>query len=225
MEGCLAAAIKLGKLWFIKQQELDLMKSEKQNIEPKFAEGVIQPVFLINAVNKIESLAIEKPAAVPLAIQKIKNILLYVIYDSSQARVNVETEIKLLEDYITLEKIAANGNLNINLQKNLYTKDAKIAPSILLPIVENCLKQLSSYNIKEKKLDIQINLDDNIFFMEVKFTKPMDTSNLMNDDNAIYLNVSKRLNLLYLQSHDFKVIIEAGYFIIKLRMNLQAAMN
>src|SRR6478735_7323382 len=34
MEGCVAASIKLGKLWYIKQQEIDLLEQEKQKINP-----------------------------------------------------------------------------------------------------------------------------------------------------------------------------------------------
>lgn len=227
MEGGLAASIKLGKNSFIKQQELDLLTAEKQKIETRFFEGIVQPVFLINAINKIETLAIEKPALVPQAIQKIKNILLYVIYDDGQSSINLDTEIKLLEDYLQLEKLASQGNLNISMHTYLNGngRNAKIAPSILLPIVENCLKQMASYNPKEKELDIDIKLDANLFNMQVSFNKPLDTSNLMNTDNALYLNVSKRLNLLYMQAHDFKVVIEPEKFIVSLSLNLQAATN
>jgi hypothetical protein len=40
MEGCVAASIKLGKLWYIKQQEIDLLKEEKQKIQPHQEAGI-----------------------------------------------------------------------------------------------------------------------------------------------------------------------------------------
>ena len=54
MEGGLAAAIKLGKMWYIKASEVELLKKEKQRIEPDMLQGKIHPAFLINTLNKIE---------------------------------------------------------------------------------------------------------------------------------------------------------------------------
>ena len=73
MEGGLAAAIKLGKMWFIKQQELDLIKKEKQKIEPQLMEGKILPVFLIDALDRVEQLSAVKPSLIPGMVKKIKN--------------------------------------------------------------------------------------------------------------------------------------------------------
>ncbi len=223
MEGCLAAAIKLGKMWFIKQQELDLIKSEKQKIEPQIASGTMQPVFLISALNKVEQLTIDKPSLVPEVIKKIKNFLVYVIYDSNQARVNIDTEMKLLEEYIELEKIVTKENLNINLKVLINRKDAFIAPSILLPLVENSFKQLASYDLPKKNIDFEFLLVDDNFSMQICLSKPGDTSTLIHAENTLFKNISKRLNLLYPQGNTLKIMIKPEVLMVNLAINLHSA--
>ena len=47
MEGCVAASIKLGKLWYIKQQEIDLLKQEKEKIKPMKKKAQFNLLFLL----------------------------------------------------------------------------------------------------------------------------------------------------------------------------------
>ena len=110
MEGGLAAAIKLGKMWYVKASEVELLKKEQQRIEPELQQGKIHPAFLINTLNKIELLTQEKPAIIPGVIGKIKNLMLYAIYDNGASKVSLEKELKLLEEYVELERAGSRGN-------------------------------------------------------------------------------------------------------------------
>src|SRR5258708_10725518 len=113
MEGGLAAAIKLGKMWFIKQQELDLIKKEKQKIEPQLQEGKMQPVFLLDALDRVEQLSVVKPSLIPGMVKKIKNLMLYVLYENNMARGSLEKELVLLEEYLVLEKKRMAQDLHV----------------------------------------------------------------------------------------------------------------
>ncbi|HRI21067.1 MAG TPA: histidine kinase [Panacibacter sp.] len=225
MEGGLAAAIKLGKTAFIKQQELDLITKERLHIEPQMQAGQVPPVFLLSALDKVELIAQEKPALIPAIIKKIKYLLLYVIYDSNQSAVSIETEMKLVEEYIELEKICTDDKLSINLKILVNNRGARIAPSILLPLVENCFKQLAAYDIPRKNINIEMKLADDAFSMDIFLSKPADTSTLLSAENTLFKNISKRLNLLYPQSNDFKIIIRPDQLHINLAINLQAVIS
>jgi hypothetical protein len=225
MEGCLAAAIKLGKMWFIKQQELDLLKKEKQKIEPHLQEGKLQPVFLINALDKVEQLSVIKPALVPGMVKHIKSLLLYVIYDNYQASVSLEKELKLLEEYVELERTGIDGNLQVTVKMNGNTNEEKIAPFIILPIVQNGFRQLSYLDLPQKFIDLDIRVEEGSFQMNVGWSKPTDSSTLINGSSLSFQHIGKRLNLLYPQSHEMKVIITTDQFLINLKMDLRRAIN
>ena len=225
MEGCMCAAIKLGKMWFIKQQELDLLKKERLKVEPQINEGKMQPVFLINALNKVESLSHEKPMVIPGMIRKIKSLLLYIIYDNNMAKVRLEKELKLLEEYVELEKEGASDSLRVNMNVIGNVSGERIAPFIIIPLVENSFRQLSALDLKEKFLDLEIRIAEGSLFMNVAWSKPVDTSTLGNGGNAFLNNIGKRLDLLYPQSHDLKIIIKTHQFIIDCKIDLHAAVN
>jgi hypothetical protein len=223
MEASLAAAIKLGKMWYIKQQELDILKSEKQKIEP-IENGKIQPVFLVNALDKIGILAIQKPSIIPHVIKKLKNLLLYVIYDNNQPKISLEKELRLLEEFVELER-AGNDHVNVNMKIVGNTDGEMIAPFIILPLIENSFRQLTKLELKNKYINLEARTADGIFSLKVTWSKPVDTSTLTNNDSTFLQNIGKRLNLLYPQSHELKVLINSDQFAINLKMDLHKAIN
>ena len=225
MEGGLAAAIKLGKMWFVKQQELDLIKKEKQKIEPQLQEGKMQPVFLLDALDRLEQLSVTKPSVIPGMVKKIKSLLLYVIYENNMASVRLEKELTLLEEYIELEKTGMAENLRVIVKIIGHTAGERIAPFIILPLVENGFRQLSRLELPDKFIDIGIRVESGNFHLKVGWSKPIDSSTLVNGGSLSLQNIGKRLQLLYPESHELKVVITTDQFIIDLKVNLNRAIN
>lgn len=222
MEGALAAAIKLGKMWYVKASEVELLKKEKQRIEPEMQQGKIHPAFLVNTLNKIEQLAVEKPAVIPGVIGKLKNLLLYAIYDNGANRVSLEKEMKLLEEFVEIER-AGRDLVYINFKMIGDTRNKKIAPFIALPLVENSFRQLAALSLPQKFIDLNVLVEQNQFNMDITWSKPIDTSTLTNGGSVLLQNIGKRLNLLYPQSHTLKVFIEPERFQVKMAINLNGA--
>lgn len=225
MEGCIAASIKLGKLWYIKQQEIDLIKEEKQKIVPSGENGSIQPAFLTDLLSRMEIIANEKPLVAAQSIKKIRKLLLYILYENASSKVSLHKELVLLEEYIDLEKLTAEKPVTVNTFINASPSYETIAPFILLPLVENAFKQLSSYNLKDPSLHINITLHNEIINIKLNWDKPIETSSLTNGRNIILQNISKKLQLIYPQSHELKMMIEAEKILLELKINLKKAIN
>jgi LytS/YehU family sensor histidine kinase len=225
MEGCIAASIKLGKMWYIKQQELNLLKSEKRKIEPALQNGEMKPVFLLNALDKVELLSVKKPSVIPGMIQKIKHLLVYVIYENNQSKISLEKEINILEEYIELEKEGSNGELSIEMKISGDMSGERIAPFLILSLVENSFRQLSLFDLANKFIHLDIRLDEGQLYVSVAWSKPIDTSTLANGGNVFLRNIGKRLDLLYPQSHELKALIKTDQFIIQCKIDLHDAVN
>lgn len=225
MEGGLAAAIKLGKMWAIKQQELDLIKKEKQHIEPTLEGGPLQPVFLINAMDRLEQLSAIRPSLIPGMVKKIKNLLLYVIYDNNQASVSLEKELALVEEYIGLEKTGNPDSLKVTVRMTGNLAGERIAPFIILPLVENGFRQLAGMDMPDKSMDLEMRVADGHLQMRLGWSKPIDSSTLMNGNTVSLQHIGKRLNLLYPESHDLRVTITSEQFIVNLKVNLNRAVQ
>lgn len=225
MEGCVAASIKLGKLWYVKQQELDLLEQERQKIKPGEEQGLIQPAFLTDLLTRMEMIANEKPMVAAQSLKKIKKLMTYILYEGGSSKVPLNKELELLQEYIDLEKLTANKIINVNAFINASPQQETIAPFIILPLVENAFKQLSSYDIRNPSLNLNITLHNEIIDIKMNWDKPVETSSLANGRNIILRNISKKLELIYPQSHELKMMIEIEKVFIDLKINLKKAIN
>jgi sensor histidine kinase YesM len=225
MEGCVAASIKLGKLWYVKQQELDLLEQEKQKIKPGEEHGLIQPAFLTDLLARMEIIANEKPMVAAQSLKKIRKLMIYILYESASSKVPLRKELDLLQEYIDLEKLTANKIINVNAFINASPAYETIAPFILLPLVENAFKQLSNYDLKDSSINVNIVLHNEILDIKINWDKPVETSSLANGRSIILHNISKKLELIYPQSHELKMMIEIEKVFIDLKINLKKAIN
>ncbi|MEP6683141.1 MAG: histidine kinase [Parafilimonas sp.] len=225
MEGCMTASIKLGKLWYIKQQEIDLIKQEKQKINPSEQKGLIKPAFLTDLLTRMEIIANEKPLVAAQSIKKIRHLLLYILYENASSKVSLNKEFALLQEYIDLEKLTAEKEITVNASISTSLSSETIAPFIILPLVENAFKQLNSYALQNPTLNITVLLQHEMIDIKLNWNKPIETSSLTNGRNIILQNISKRLDLIYPQSHELKMLIETERILIDLKINLKKAIN
>ncbi len=225
MEGCVASSIKLGKLWYVKQQEIDLIKQEKLKIIASEEKGELQPAFLINLLGRMETIAGKQPGIVVQSLQKIRKLLTYILYENATSKVPLSKEIVLLQEYIDLEKLTAEKNIIVTVSVQATPAYETIAPYILLPVVENAFKQLNSYPLSEASLNIKVTYHNGILYLQLQWDKPIETSSLTNGRNVILQNISKRLQLIYPQSHDIKMTISAKKILFNLSINLKKAIN
>ena len=96
---------------------------------------------------------------------------------------------------------------------------------ILLPLVENAFKQINSYSLKDPVLNVRASLQNEIIDVHISWDKPIETSSLTNGRNVILHNISKKLELIYPQSHELKMMIEAQRIFIHLNIDLKKAIN
>jgi sensor histidine kinase YesM len=225
MEGCVATSIKLGKLRYVKQQEIDLLKNEKEKIKPHEEQGLIQPAFLQDILNRMENMANDNPIVAAESLKKIRHLLLYILYENASPQISLQKELSLLEEYIYLEKLVAHKDIQVSSLINVTSNNETIAPFILLPLIENAFKQVLSYSLKNPLINLHLHLQQDVLHIDLSWSKPIETSSLTNGRNVILHNISKRLQLIYPQSHELKMMIEAEKIIITLKLNLKKAIN
>jgi hypothetical protein len=225
MEGCVAASIKLGKLWYIKQQEIELMQLEKDKIKSDEENVLIRPAFLTDLLTRMEIIANENALIAAQSMKKIKNLMLYILYENTSSKVSLHKELELLQEYIDLEKLTAEKQICVHTSLNPALSHETIAPFILMPLVENAFKQLQTYNLQNPSLNIDIALHSDIINIKLDWSKPIETSSLTNGRNVILHNISKKLELIYPLSHELNMMIETERIFVNLKINLRKAIN
>ena len=225
MEGCLAAAIKLGKISYINQKEIDLLKDEKAKMLSENDNAGMQPVFLADIIGRMEQMSAQKKLDMGSVLKKIRNLMTAIIYESANAKISLNRELQIVREYIELEQCTRREPIDVDLNISGKTEDESIASFVVLQCVQNAFTQLSASEVCDKKIDIKINVDDSILSSIITWNKPCYTSSLVEGNNGILLKLNSRLKLIYPQSHEFKLLIEKEKVIVFMKIDLQTAIN
>ena len=160
-----ALAIKLLKNWYLKQKEAAQVAREKINAELQLLKAQVHPHFLFNTLNNIYSFIINDSPAATEAIKKLSTLLRYIIYECNQPLVKLEKELRMIRDYIDLEKIRYGESFNMSLQIQGNAINKMICPLLLIPFLENSFKHGASQMLTHPwvNLDIVIEEQDLLF--------------------------------------------------------------
>ncbi len=225
MMATLGVAIKFFKMWSIKKKELLLAKSEKMSRELKFVDTYIQPSFLPVMLKKIYSFSFSPANRVPEMIEKLQAIMTYLIDECNQPTVLLSNEIESIKNFIQLERLTTPDSITIDYEQTGEPAKLRVVPYLLFPLVENNFRQVNDRITDKHWANISIRIDGSTITMQLKNSKPVETSNLMNYETVNLQQMRKRLDLLYPGSYKMNIIIEENTFSIRLEVDLSKAVN
>lgn len=203
----------------IKQKiaEQELMK-KKLEIELQFLKAQSNPHFLFNTLNNIYGLARKNSDKTADVVLRLSNMLRYMLYETANSSIEIENEIRIINDYIELEKLRYTSRLGVTFNHSIDNYQEKIAPLILLPFVENAFKHGAGESRFESFIAINLELQDRKLFYEIRNSK--EAIENQQTDHAIGLNnIRRQLELLY-PDHTLTIDDHAKEFIVKLHINL-----
>src|SRR6185295_9622334 len=155
-----ALAIKLLKNWYIKQDEAAQVAREKIHAELQLLKAQLHPHFLFNTLNNIYSFIINDSPAAPEALKKLSTLLRYIIYECDHPQVQLDKELKMIRDYIDLEKIRYGESFNMSLQIRGNAGNKMLCPLLLIPFLENSFKHGASQMLVHPWVSLDVIIDD-----------------------------------------------------------------
>lgn len=188
----------------IKQKRtLDIIKAEKANAELTLLKAQISPHFFFNTLNNLYSLALKKSDETPEVILKLSEIMRYTIYRAREPFVTVEEEINYLKNYLDIQSIRFNDNVPIDFKVIIKNKKQKIAPLLLIILIENAFKH--GVEILRKDAHLSITLKDYQKGLYFEVINNFDIDSRRDPPGIGLRNLKKRLELLYFNRHQLKI--------------------
>lgn len=200
-----------------KEREKGLVK-EKLEAELKFLRTQTNPHFLFNTLNNIYALARKKSDDTADVVMKLSKLLRFMLYESKNDHISVADELKVLSDYIELERIRYNERLTINFTRLIDDETQPIAPLILLPFVENAFKHGASETRFDSFITIHAQLQKGLLIFTIENSKDEDTIGNFTENIGLS-NVRRQLELMY-PEHQLDIDMQKTVFKIKLTINL-----
>ncbi len=219
----LAIVGKWFKYWYREQKTNQLLAEEKLQAELNFLKAQVHPHFLFNTLNNLYALTLKSSKEAPEVVLKLSELLNYMLYECSADTVSLEKEVRLVEDYIDLEKIRYGERLNVSL--NLYNEisGVKIAPLMILPFVENAFKHGVSEELDDSWVSIDLSNKDGNLTLKVENSKSTQESeeDIFDYKKGIGLkNVKRRLEILYPEQYQLDIHESAESFLVVLKLKL-----
>ena len=216
-----AASIKLMKHWYENQYRASILEKEKINAELLSLKAQLHPHFLFNTLNNIYSSIQNVSPKASKMLSKLSELLRYIIYECNSPCVPLSSELKIIKSYIDLESIRYDKSLDVNIYISGDTSSYCIAPLLLLPLIENSFKHGTSKVIEQPWIKLEASIKNNIFSF-ILINGKMESKEINGFQHGVGLqNVIKRLEFIYPEKHEIKVVSESEIFIVNLSLELE----
>jgi len=189
--------------WIMEAQEKTALQLQNFKSELSLLKSQLNPHFLFNTLNNIDSLINEKSPNASLALNKLSDIMRYVVYDSEKDMVPLQDEIDYIENYISLQKLRMPNEEIVDLTLNGNFNNIEIPPMLFIPFVENAFKHSSFKDKPENKIEIKIDVQGK----ELLFLCSNSVTKINNDKSSgIGLDlVKRRLELIYKNNYHLTI--------------------
>ena len=148
--------VKMLKNYYLKMQEKTSIIKESADAELQLLKAQIHPHFLFNTLNNIYSFNLDKSPLAADLVLKLSHTLKYMVNDCEAALVPLDKELKMLQDYIGLEKVRYGKRLKITADITGDSKNKLITPLLMIPFVENSFKHGASKMLEHPWIRMQI---------------------------------------------------------------------
>ena len=216
-------ALLLMASFYKNQQQFLKLKEQKKSAELAALKNQLNPHFLFNTLNNLYSLAIEKSEKTPEVIERLSEILDYILFKCKDTYVSLAKEVGLIENYLALEKVRYGKRVEINFKTDV-DKSIQIAPLLLLTFIENAFKHGVRQELKSATIDMSLITNEDTIQFKISNTKPSTPPHQLNrETESLGLDkVQKQLSLLYPNHHRLKINDDENRYTVSLTLNQTA---
>ncbi len=176
------------------------LKLANLEAEYKLLKDQINPHFLFNTMNNFYGLAVTNSKKLPDLMIRLSDLLRYSLYETQQEKVPLSDELAYLKNYIELEKIRLEENLQIEFNADVKNAEKfQIAPLLFIIFIENAFKHAKNAIDESVFISVNVTVSDNgILTLNVKNNYNTNAQNGFTTEKGIGLeNAKKRLSVIY----------------------------
>lgn len=211
-------AIKIVKKWFEQQEEKHVIEKQNLKKELNLLKAQLHPHFLFNTMNNLYSLSLSESAKTSEGIAQMAALLQAVLYECNEVEIPLEKELKLIENYMELERLRYGTDLNLKFDVTGEADRWKIAPMLLFTFIENSFKHGGSRNGKFFII-INLTLSENELWFQIQNSISSEKKTGAVKPGGVGLaNAKKRLEILYKEKYEIKVDENGKVWSVDLKM-------
>lgn len=217
IHGTIALVIRGFITWYDEIKLKEELAQRNFEMELALIKSQINPHFLFNTINNIDVLITRQPQLASLYLNKLSDILRYMIYETKAEKISLATELAYIEKYLELQKIRTANPNYVNFEVTGEADNLTVAPMILFPFLENAFKHTENKkNDHAIRIRVSIEKESLIFECENSYqTNVVVKQDFGGLGNAL---VKKRLMLTYPEKHKLEITDDEGIYKVKLTL-------
>lgn len=196
------------------------LESKINTLQLETLESKLNPHLFKNILNSVQSHAYQTF----FALDKLSNVLDYILYDSKKKFVTPKEEIEFALNLIEINKIKISPlfelkvKTKINEAEPLY-KQKILAPLISIDLIENAFKH-ADIQSADAFISIVFELKDSMFYLTVS-NKISSRSPMKKEKGGIGVEtLIQRLTIIYMDNFKLDRFVEGDVYITHLKINL-----
>lgn len=199
-----------------KEKEHETLKTELA-----FLRSQVSPHFMFNVLNSLVSLARKKSDLMEPSLIQLSSLMRYMLYESNDARIGLEQEVKYLKSYIDLQLLRFGDDLDVEWHLPDECGKYQIEPMLLISLVENAFKH--GVGMVEEpfiKVNMEVDHGKDLLTFRVENSVPLVESAKDRSPGIGLHNMRRRLELLYKGRYNLEISQKANIFVSTLTISL-----
>ncbi|MEO8820287.1 MAG: histidine kinase [Ginsengibacter sp.] len=198
-----------------KEKETEHLKTELSLLRSQAS-----PHFMFNVLNNMVALARKQSAELEPSLIKFSSLMRYMLYETDEEKVSLESEEEYLQSYIDLQQQRLSKKVIVTVHMCKGDRNYEIYPMLLIPFVENAFKHGTGF-IENPRIDIELKANNNILYFCVSNTYDPQLQQIKDKASGIGLaNVRRRLDLLHPGKYTLDIKKDDSVFTVSLKINL-----
>lgn len=190
--------------WFTTMNQKAELDKEKLAVELDLLKSKLNPHFLFNTLNNIDSLIHQDSELASAALIRLSDMMRYLTYETKSDVIELNREVEYIRNFIELNRIRIKSPdiIRFEVQGNLMVK---IAPALFFPLIENAFKY-ASYRNQKPGVEIRLLSHNGIVTLEISNYYESDKQSTQTSDSGYgIVNLRKRLELTYPDKYQLKI--------------------
>ncbi|WP_454045375.1 sensor histidine kinase [Chryseobacterium sp. Marseille-Q8038] len=213
--------VKLLQKWISDNKRINELSNLTLNMELNELRNQINPHFLFNMLNNVKALIRTDPAKASVVIVKLSEFLRYQLYENSEEKTLLTSEIDFLSNFLNLEKIRRDNflfDIHADVDKRVLNSTF-IPPNLFTTFVENAVKHSVDISGGESYVKIEINIENKQLYFRCVNSRSSDYAVSDKKNSGLGLaNITRRLELLYSDTFDLQIESGDKEYIVNLKI-------
>lgn len=213
----MAGTLKLIKGRTELQQRNEMLLNEKRIAELSFLKMQMHPHFFFNTLNTLYSETIKNTEKAGQVVMHLSDLFRFILEECDKPVITLEKEVKVINDYISLEQLRHGKRLKVNFATPENTSGITLSPLLFLPFIENSFKH-SLANVRGPvTIDIRISVNDGRIRLDVENDRA-DALEPGHSTGKGIANIKRQLTLLYNKDHRLTMHDDADKYRVALEI-------